>query len=253
MMRVLILGGTGEAAQLAAKVANIHGIEAITSLAGRTREPSVPLGNLRIGGFGGVTGLVNYLHQMKIDVLIDASHPFANQIAFNAAEAAMQVKIPRLKLIRPPWKQVNGDRWIEVDSIKAAAAVVENQSKRVFLSIGRQEIGAFAHLQQIWFLMRMIDPPEAQALVPPGKVLCDRGPFHIHNEREILIHHQIDTIVSKNSGGDATYAKIIVARELNLPVIMVNRPLLPPGEQVTEIDEALVWLYSLLGTRCNSQ
>ena len=247
-MRVLILGGTGEAAELAAKVANIQGIEAITSLAGRTRQPSLPLGDLRIGAFGGVIGLVNYLHQMKIDVLIDATHPFATQIASNASEAAIAVNIPRLKLIRPPWEQVNGDRWIEVDSIKAAAAVVENQSKRVFLSIGRQEIGAFAHLQHIWFLMRMIDPPEAKALVPPGKLLCDRGPFHLHNEREMLIQHEIDTIVSKNSGGDATYAKLVAARELNLPVVMVKRPPPPPGEQVTHIEEALLWLLQHSGS-----
>ncbi|MDB9304866.1 MULTISPECIES: cobalt-precorrin-6A reductase [Cyanophyceae] len=242
MMRVLILGGTGEAAELAAKVANIQGIEAISSLAGRTREPSIPLGDLRIGGFGGVAGLAQYLHQMKIDLLIDATHPFATQIALNAANAAMEVKIPRLKLIRQPWEKVNGDRWIEVDSIKTAADVLENQSQRVFLSIGRQEIGAFAHLHQIWFLMRMIDPPEPQALVPPGILLCDRGPFQLDNEREILINHQIDTIVSKNSGGDATYAKIIAARELKLQVVMINRPPVPPGEQATDIDEALVWL-----------
>ncbi|GAX38006.1 cobalt-precorrin-6A reductase [Nodularia sp. NIES-3585] len=242
MMRVLILGGTGEAAELAAKVANIQGIEAISSLAGRTREPSIPLGDLRIGGFGGVAGLAKYLHQMQIDLLIDATHPFATQIALNAADAAMEVKVPRLKLIRQPWQEVNGDRWLKVDSIKTAADVLENQSKRVFLSIGRQEIGAFAHLHQIWFLMRMIDPPEPQALVPPGIFLCDRGPFNLDNEREILIHHQIDTIVSKNSGGDATYAKIIAARELQLKVVIVNRPSVPPGAQATDIDEALLWL-----------
>ncbi len=246
MIRLLILGGTGEAAELAAKVANIQEIEAISSLAGRTREPSVPLGDLRIGGFGGVAGLVKYLHQMKIDLLIDATHPFATQIAFNAADAAMEVKVPRLKLIRQPWQEVNGDRWIKVDSIKIAAEVLENQSQRVFLSIGRQEIGAFAHLHQTWFLMRMIDPPEANTLVPPGILLCDRGPFNLHNEREILNHHQIDTIVSKNSGGDATYAKIIAARELQLKVVMVNRPPVPPGEQVTDVDEALVWLLQHL-------
>ena len=242
MMRVLILGGTGEAAELAAKVANIQGIEAISSLAGRTREPSIPLGDLRIGGFGGVAGLAKYLHQMKIDLLIDATHPFATQIALNAADAAMEVKIPRMKLIRQPWEKVNGDRWIEVDNIKTAADVLENQSQRVFLSIGRQEIGAFSHLHQIWFLMRMIDPPEPQALVQPGILLCDRGPFQLDNEREILINHQIDTIVSKNSGGDATYAKIIAARELKLQVVMISRPPVPPGEQATDIDEALVWL-----------
>jgi precorrin-6A/cobalt-precorrin-6A reductase len=244
MMRVLILGGTGEAAEIAAKVANIQGIEAITSLAGRTLQPSLPLGDLRIGGFGGVTGLVNYLHQMKIDVLIDATHPFATQMASNAAEAAIAVNIPRLKLIRPAWKPVHGDRWIEVDNIKDAASVLEKQAKRVFLTVGRQEIAAFAHLEQIWFLMRMIDPPQANAIVPSGKVLCDRGPFNLDNEREILIRHQIDTIVSKNSGGDATYAKIIAARELKLPVVMVKRPPVPPGEQVTDIEAAVMWLLN---------
>lgn len=244
MMRVLILGGTGEAAELAAKIANIQGIEAISSLAGRTLQPSLPFGDFRIGGFGGVTGLVKYLQQMKIDVLIDATHPFATQMASNAAEAAIAVNIPRLKLIRPVWQPVNGDRWIEVDNIQDAASVLENQAKRVFLTVGRQEIGVFAHLQQIWFLMRMIDPPEPNAVVPLGKVLCDRGPFELHNERQILIQHQIDTIVSKNSGGDATYAKIIAARELKLPVVMVKRPPVPPGEQVTDIAAAVTWLLA---------
>ena len=242
MMRVLILGGTGEAAELVAKLANIQGVEVITSLAGRTRKPSVPLGDVRIGGFGGVAGLANYLHEMKIDLLIDATHPFATQMALNAANAATTVNIPRIKLIRPPWQQVPGDRWLEVDNIKSAATVLEHQAKRVFLTVGRQEIGAFAHLHQIWFLMRMIDPPESNTAVPPGRLLCDRGPFHLDDEREILIHHQIDTIVSKNSGGDATYAKIIAARELKLKVVMVKRPPLPPGEQVTTIDQAVLWL-----------
>ncbi|MDH6084037.1 cobalt-precorrin-6A reductase [Umezakia ovalisporum] len=246
MMRVLILGGTAEAAELAAKVASIQGVESITSLAGRTRKPSIPLGDLRIGGFGGVTGLVKYLHQMKIDLLIDATHPFATQIALNAAHAAMEVKIPRLKLIRRAWEKADGDRWIEVDSIKSAAAVLENQAQRVFLTVGRQDIGAFAHLNHIWFLMRMIDPPESTALVPPGTLLCDRGPFNLDNEREILINHQIDTIVSKNSGGDATYAKVIAARELKIKVVMVNPPTVPPGEQATDIDEALLWILHYL-------
>ncbi|WP_414526501.1 cobalt-precorrin-6A reductase [Nodularia chucula] len=241
-MRVLILGGTGEAAELAAKVANIQGIEVISSLAGRTREPSIPLGDFRVGGFGGVAGLAEYLHQMNINLLIDATHPFATQMALNGADAAIRVNIPRLKLMRPPWKAVNGDRWLEVDNIKSAASVLENQSKRVFLTIGRQEIGTFAHLNQIWFLMRMIDPPEQNALVPPGVFLCDRGPFLLENEREILIQHRIDTIVSKNSGGVATYAKIIAARELKLQVVMVKRPPVPPGEQVTDVDAAVTWL-----------
>jgi precorrin-6A/cobalt-precorrin-6A reductase len=242
MMRVLILGGTGDAAELAARLATIPGVEVITSLAGRTREPLIPLGDLRVGGFGGVAGLASYLRVMQIDLLIDATHPFATQISLNAVDAATQVGIPHLMLIRSPWEKLSGDRWIEVDSVEAAATVLQNQAQRVFLTVGRQELAAFAHLEKIWFLMRMIDPPTADALVPPGILLCDRGPFKLNNEREILIHHNIDTIVSKNSGGDATYAKIIAARELGIKVVMVNRQAIPPGEQVSDVDGALAWL-----------
>ncbi|MCC5639243.1 cobalt-precorrin-6A reductase [Nostoc sp. CHAB 5844] len=248
--RVLILGGTGEAAELGARVATINGIEAIASLAGRTREPSVPSGNVRIGGFGGVAGLVEYLRQMKIDVLIDATHPFANQISYNAAAAAKEVGIPRLMLIRPPWNKVKGDRWIEVDSNIAAADVLEQQqAQRVFLTVGRQELATFAHLKDIWFLMRMIDPPSQDALVPPGVILCDRGPFVLDNERKILIQYNIDTIVSKNSGGDATYAKIIAARELGVQVVMVKRPAVPAREQVADVDGAVAWLLGKLRSK----
>ncbi|MBD2681260.1 MULTISPECIES: cobalt-precorrin-6A reductase [Nostoc] len=246
MMRVLILGGTGDAAELAARLAAMEEVEAITSLAGRTREPSVPLGDLRVGGFGGVAGLVSYLEVMQIDLLIDATHPFATQISWNAVEAATKVGIPHLMLIRPPWQKVSGDRWIEVDSVTAAASVLQNQAQRVFLTVGRQELAAFAHLKDIWFLMRMIDPPAPDALVPPGILLCDRGPFTLNNEREILIQHNIDTIVSKNSGGDATYAKIIAARELEVKVVMVNRPAIPPGNYVTNVDDALAWVFDKL-------
>ncbi len=246
VMRVLILGGVKDAADLAAKVATIPKIEAIASLAGRTREPSVPVGNLRIGGFGGVAGLVNYLRQMHIDLLIDATHPFANQISWNAAAAAREVGVPHLMLVRPPWQKVSGDRWIEVENTATAAATLENQAQRVFLTVGRQELAAFAYLQEIWFLMRMIDPPNSDVVIPPGIILCDKGPFALDDERKILTYHNIDIIVSKNSGGDATYAKIIAARELGLQVVMVNRPATPPGEQVTDVDGALAWLLAKL-------
>ncbi|MDZ8049977.1 MAG: cobalt-precorrin-6A reductase [Aulosira sp. ZfuVER01] len=243
-MRVLILGGTGDAAELVGRIATIPGIEAIASLAGRTRQPSIPSGNIRIGGFGGVTGLASYLQEMKINLLIDATHPFASQISFNAAAAATEVGIPRLMLNRPVWEKVGGDRWIEVENIAAAAASLSNQAQRVFLTVGRQELSAFANLEEIWFLMRVIDPPSPDDLIPPGLVLCDRGPFALDNERKILIHHKIDTIVSKNSGGDATYAKIIAARELGVTVVMVNRPAIPPGEQVSNVEDAVAWLLN---------
>ncbi|MDZ8238617.1 MAG: cobalt-precorrin-6A reductase [Nostoc sp. ChiQUE01a] len=246
MIRILILGGTGDAAELAARLASIERVEVITSLAGRTRDPLVPLGDLRVGGFGGVAGLASYLEVMQIDLLIDATHPFASQISWNAVDAATKVGVTNLRLIRPPWQKVSGDRWIEVDSVAAAATILQNQAQRVFLTVGRQELAAFAHLKEIWFLMRMIDAPTPDALVPPGMLLCDRGPFTLYNEREILIHHNIDTIVSKNSGGDATYAKIIAARELEVKVVMVNRPAIPPGNYVTNVDDALAWVFDKL-------
>ncbi|MEA5618371.1 cobalt-precorrin-6A reductase [Cronbergia sp. UHCC 0137] len=246
MLRVLILGGTGDAAKLAAVVESIPGIEAIISLAGRTREPSTPAGEVRVGGFGGVEGLTNYLRQMKIDVLVDATHPFANQISWHGANAATTVGIPRLMLVRPAWEKLEDDTWLEVGNITDAAAILENQAKRVFLTIGRQEIASFADLEGIWFLMRMIDPPISDTIIPDGLVLCDRGPFSLENEREILTKHQIDTIVSKNSGGNATYAKIIAARELGIKVVMVNRPLIPPGEQVADVESAVTWLIERL-------
>jgi precorrin-6A/cobalt-precorrin-6A reductase len=246
MLRVLILGGIGDAVELAIKIANIPGIEVITSLAGRTREPANLPSNVRTGGFGGVRGLTNYLREMQIDLLIDATHPFANQISENAAAATQEVGIPRLMVIRPPWEKLEDDDWLEVEDNLAAATALANRAKRVFLTIGRQEIGTFAHLQDIWFLMRMIDPPNTDVIVPPGLILCDRGPFNLENEQEILLKYNIDTIVSKNSGGNATYPKIIAARKLGIKVVMVNRPPVPPGKQVADVDSACKWLFDKL-------
>lgn len=244
MKRVLILGGTGDAVELADRASALKEVEIITSLAGRTREPLAPLGMLRVGGFGGEAGLAEYLHEAEIDVLIDATHPFAAQISFHAAAAAATCQIPHLMLVRPAWERLCEDEWIEVDSVEAAAAVLPKFAQRVFLTIGRQQLAVFAHLENIWFLMRLIDPPAADALVPPGVILCDRGPFALDNERKLLIEKQIDTIVSKNSGGNATYPKIIAARELGVRVVMVKRPATPLGEQVSDVDDALKWLVS---------
>ncbi|WP_315789319.1 cobalt-precorrin-6A reductase [Fischerella sp. JS2] len=246
MKRLLILGGTGDATELASKASMIKQIEVITSLAGRTRNPLVPTRMVRFGGFGGEAGLVAYLRDAKIDLLIDATHPFAAQISWNAATAAASCNIPYLMFIRPAWKRVSGDEWIEVDSVEVAASVLPEFAKRVFLTIGRQQLAAFASLDSIWFLMRLIDPPAPDALVPSGMILCDRGPFALENERRLLIKHQIDTLVSKNSGGDATYAKIIAARELGVKVVMVKRPPTPPGEKVSDVESTMQWLINQL-------
>jgi len=244
MRRILILGGTGDAAALATQAASLPNVEVISSLAGRTQMPIVPDGTTRIGGFGGLTGLTNYLRQQQISHLIDATHPFAAQISWTAAEAAQVVGIAHLMLVRPAWEKTPGDDWIEVESHMAAAAVLPGLAERVFLTIGRQELGAFAHLTQIWFLMRMIDPPLPDAARPPGQLLLERGPFSLPNELALLSQHQIEAIVSKNSGGTATYAKILAAREFGLPVVMVQPPPIPLGNRVSEIAAALAWIQS---------
>jgi precorrin-6A/cobalt-precorrin-6A reductase len=245
MKRVLILGGTGDAAELGAKAANLSGIEVIVSLAGRTRQPKDVALNTRIGGFGGVAGLSAYLREEAIDLLIDVTHPFAAQISLNAAASAAEVNIPAL-MVRPMWERVIGDNWIEVENIETAAQKLRDRPKRVFLTIGRQELAAFAHIENIWFLMRMIDPPQPNTLVPKGLLLYDRGPFTLADERQLLIQQAIDTVVSKNSGGDATYAKIIAARELNIPIVMVQRPAIPESDRVANVEAALDWLIGHL-------
>ena len=241
MKRLLILGGTGDAVALAKQAAQIPHLEVITSLAGRTQTASAP-GNTRIGGFGGAAGLADYLRDRQIHLLIDATHPFAAQITWNASIAAKEVGIPHLMLIRPAWEKTLGDHWIEVQNNAIAATVLP--APRIFLTIGRQELSAFAYQSDHWFLMRMIDPPALDASVPNGKILLERGPFKLADERELLQNYDIGAIVSKNSGGDATYAKIVAARELKIPVVMVQRPVVPSGEVVIQVEEALTWIES---------
>lgn len=242
--KVLILGGTGEAKILASKMEEIKGISAIASFAGRTKEHITLTTPCRTGGFGGVRGLVDYLRQESIDCVIDATHPFASQISFNAAQATSECSIPRLMLIRPAWEKVEGDRWIEVESHQEATNILPQLAQRVFLTIGRQELAIYAYLKDIWFLMRMIDPPEPP--IPKGKLLLQRGPFSLESERELLQKYRIGAIVSKNSGGDATYPKIIAARELGITVVMVQRPPIPKGEKVADVESVITWLENRL-------
>jgi precorrin-6A/cobalt-precorrin-6A reductase len=242
MKRVLILGGIRDAAQLAAQAVALPGVEVITSMAGRVRQPVAPAGRMRIGGFGGAAGLIDYVREQHIALLIDATHPFATQMSHHAATAAQACGLPHLMLVRPPWEPVNGDRWLPVESIAAAVAVLPGVARRVFLTIGRQELAAFAPLQELWFVMRMIDPPVPDTPVPPGTLILERGPFTLEDERQLLHTYAIEAIVSKNSGGDATYAKLIAARELGLPVVMIQRPPMPAGEQVANVEQAMAWL-----------
>ena len=244
MKKILILGGTGDAVKLAAKLATVLEIEVISSLAGRTRKPAALVGQVRIGGFGGATGLANYLQENSIDILIDATHPCAGQITINGAIASQLANIPHLMLVRPEWEKVTGDNWIEVESVEAAAQAIPELVKRVFITSGRQQLEPFLQRSHIWYLMRSIDPPDIE--LPNSEVLLDRGPFNLEQERKLLQDYQIEAIVSKNSGGSATYAKIVAARELGIPVVMVQRPTRPEGEKVTDIKEAIAWLIAQL-------
>jgi len=246
LKRVLILGGTGDAAKLAAIASQLDGVEVISSLAGRTQQPTAPIGSVRVGGFGGEAGLVAYLQEYQVSYLIDATHPFAAQISWNAVAAATKASIPHLMLVRPAWQKESGDCWLEVDRLEAAVTLLENQTGRIFLTIGRQQLAPFARLQHLWFLMRSIDPPDASLPIPQGEMLYDRGPFILEQERKLLTDYNINLIVSKNSGGNATYAKVIAAREMGISIVMVNRPAMPPVTQVSTIDDAIDWLKNVL-------
>jgi precorrin-6A/cobalt-precorrin-6A reductase len=242
--KLLILGGTGDAMELAALATEIDQLTVISSLAGRTQQPILPVGEIRSGGFGGEQGLSVYLQTMAIDFLIDATHPFASKISWNAARAANICGIPRLLLERPAWPSVPGDRWLSVANHEAAAALLTNKFQRVFLTIGRQELHSYAHLTDIWFLMRSIDPPKN--FIPPGKLLLAKGPFDIDSERKLLTNYQIQAVVSKNSGGLATYAKIQAAKELEIPVVMISRPEMPESDRTPNVLMAIDWLQAKL-------
>jgi precorrin-6A/cobalt-precorrin-6A reductase len=242
--RLLILGGTTEGAALAhAALARFgEAIDVTTSLAGRTERPNPLPGRLRIGGFGGPAGLSAYLTECQFDRLIDATHPFAAQISTAARLACEAAGVPRLILLRPPWQRHPRDRWIEVEDMAAAAAMVRRVGRRAFLTVGAGEIVCFATVDEVRFLARLVDPPRRPLPLRCCRVIVGRGPFSLAEERRRLEDHAIDVLVCKASGGAATEAKIVAARELGLPVIMVRRPPREPGEAVETVAAALDWL-----------
>lgn len=249
-MRVLILGGTSEAASLARALAGDARFQATLSLAGRTRAPATPPVPHRIGGFGGIDGLAEYLRIERIDALIDATHPFAAQISRHAAVAAAQTATRLLVIWRPPWQQGRGDRWITVAGMRAAAEVLGRAPRRVFLTVGRQDLAPFAAAPWHHYLIRSVDPPDAAALPRHAEVIAARGPFAEADERRLLAQQRIEVIVTKNSGGNATVGKVDAARALGLPVVMVARPPAPAaGTVVADADAAHGWLLRLHGEK----
>jgi precorrin-6A/cobalt-precorrin-6A reductase len=245
VVRILILGGTGEARDLAAEL-TAAGADVVSSLAGRVREPRLPDGPVRIGGFGGAAGLADYLRAEAITHLIDATHPFAAAISANAAEAAAQAGLPLLVLRRPPWPA--DPSWQTVPDIAGAAAAVRAwPGESVFLTTGRRDLGAFAADGRHRFLVRAVDPPDPDGPVPPRMTLVlDRGPYTPEREAALMRAHGVGLLVTKNSGGPMTAAKLQVARELAVQVVVVERPPLSPGSVVvTTVAEALSWVGPL--------
>ncbi|MCS0496374.1 cobalt-precorrin-6A reductase [Ancylobacter sp. MQZ15Z-1] len=245
--RLLILGGTSEARELAARLAALEaagagGFEISVSLAGRTRNPLALAAPVRSGGFGGVDGLAAHLAAERIDVLVDATHPFAAGISRNAVEAARLAGVPILALLRPPWERQPGDIWTDAPDIPGAVAALGTAPRNVLVTLGRNEVRALKAAPQHHYLVRSIDPVDPPLALPRVVYIEARGPFALEDERALFAAHHIDALLSKNSGGAATYGKIAAARALRVEVVMVARPSRPQVETVATIDAVLDWL-----------
>jgi precorrin-6A/cobalt-precorrin-6A reductase len=242
MRRILILGGTAEARALAGRLAPRADLAVTLSLAGRTASPAPQPVPVRSGGFGGPEGLADYLTGARIDALIDATHPYAAAISANAVRAAQRAGVAFLALQRPPWQRIAGDQWIEVADAAGAVTVLGNAARRVFVALGRNELAPFVQAPQHHYLIRSVDPVDPPLCVPHAAYITGRGPFEEADERALMVEWRIELLVSKNSGGEASYGKIAAARALGLPVIMLRRPAPPRAPGVATIGDVLAWL-----------
>jgi precorrin-6A/cobalt-precorrin-6A reductase len=240
--RILILGGTAEARQLATRLAPRADLAVTLSLAGRTAAPAPQPVPVRTGGFGGADGLADYLSASRIDALIDATHPYAATISENAARAATRAGVAFLALRRPPWPRVAGDRWIEVADVAGAVAALGEAPRRVFVTLGRNELAPFVRAPQHHYLIRSVDPVTPPLALPHVDYVTARGPFDAAAERTLMTKEHIALVVSKNSGGPSSYGKIAAARALGIDVVMLRRPALPDAPGVETIDDVLAWL-----------
>ena len=243
---MLLLGGTTEATALAAAVGERHpaSMDLTVSFAGRTSAPTAPHGTVRVGGFGGVDGLTAYLVEHGTTAVVDALHPFASTMPFNAAEACRRTGVPLLRLMRAPWRPTADDVWHRARSVAEAATVLASLAvDRALLTIGRQELDPFRTLTGTDLLVRTIEPFDL-AGAWSARPLLARGPFTAEGEIGLLQRERIEAIVSKNSGGTATVAKLEAARACAIPVVMVDRPPRPEAEQTASVDDALTWLLA---------
>lgn len=241
-MRILILGGSVEATRLAESLAREPSYITVLSLAGRTRNPVLPPVAYRIGGFGGVAGLSAYLEREAIDVVVNATHPFAQQISANARASCEHTGVPLLTLTRPPWTAQPGDRWLECEDARTAALAIGERPRRVFLTIGRLQLPAFALAPQHEYLIRMIDLPDRAPDLPHHEILLARGPFTLAGELQLIDHRHIEVLVTKNSGGAATSAKLEAARQRGIQVIAIRQPAKETDRCFYDVSELLCYL-----------
>lgn len=233
---LLILGGTTEARELAGRLAGRNQFDVTLSLAGRTRAPAEQGVATRSGGFGGADGLAAYLTEHRVTLLVVATHPFAARMPFNAARAAQVAGVPVLSLLRPAWRRQAGDDWVEVDTIAEAVTAIGPVARRVFVTFGRQDLGPLETAPQHHYLIRSIDPVEPPLALLHADYLLSRGPFDAEAEHRLLAERGIEIVLAKNAGGTATEGKIIAARSLGLPVIMVRRPQRPAMREVSSVE-----------------
>ena len=218
------------------------GVDAVYSYAGRTEAPVAQPLPVRVGGFGGVDGLASYLATEGTTHLIDATHPFAAQISRNAVNACAATETPLIALEREPWQAQEGDRWTHVPDLAGATAALGDAPRRVFLAIGRQNLEAFAGAPQHYYLLRLVDPPTEPPPLPRAEAVIARGPFTVEGDRALLRDYRIEVIVAKNAGGAGAEAKLVAARELGVPVVLIDRPCVPARKVARTVDEVLDWL-----------
>ena len=230
-----------EASALARKVADA-GLPAVMSFAGRVDSLKPQPLPMRVGGFGGVDGLADYLRSNAVTRVIDATHPFAAQISRNAVEACRLAGVPLVALTRAPWIAQAGDSWTHVDSIEQAAKTMDGEPRRVFLAIGRMHLSAFLGAPQHFYLMRLVDEPAKPLAFPNAKIVIARGPFAFGDDLALLRTHGIDLVVSKNSGGDGARSKIDAARALGIDVLMIDRPELPNRQEMHDVNAIMAWI-----------
>jgi len=248
---VLILGGTGEARKLAQRIKFVIGKRGriTTSLAGmRSTPPNIP-GEIRNGGFGGIKGLIAYLARNTVDIVIDATHPFSRIISNHATIAcgdASNGGIHRLQLMRPPSLIPPSAKWVEVDDLKSAANYLPNIARRVLLTTGIRGLESFSNLEDLWFLVRLIDKPKTPPPLVNFQVITGRPPYTLKCERAILVEHSIDALVTKDAGGRSMDAKIFAAAEAGVKIVLIRRPAPEPGPVAETVDEALAWIEAMV-------